>query len=517
MPAISEPHYRAIATGKRARQLAAIPQSWLLPASSLPPASVLDVRSFPRDCGLLTSRELDITEKHDATSLALAIRERVFTSVAVVTAFCKRAALAQQLTHCLTEIFFSEALARARWLDEELERTGKTVGPLHGVPVSVKDSFQIVGHDSSIGLAALANQPATENSPLIDMLVKAGAVLYCKTNVPQTLMALDSQNWLFGRTLNPVNWACTAGGSSGGEGALIAMRGSVLGVGTDVGGSIRIPAMCNGLYGIKPSVGRVPYAGQVSGTRPGMEGVGIKACAGPIATSVRDCELFLRTVADARPWEVDTGAVFGEWDANGQGDLTNRMKPLIGVVRSDGLIEPLPPVAKAIEETVRALRKEDVEVVEMDVPQFKKCQSLANKLLGIDGNNTVLDIVERTGEPLIPWLSTRVRRKELMGLDTLLTLNQRKTEIEMEMLKIWKDPNSGRTIDAFICPVAPHPVPPMDRWNGVSYTLSFNLLDYPTGVIPVRSLKEEDLVGEIGTTWDNGWDESNRKLCKFEI
>jgi amidase len=115
------------------------------------------------------------------------------------------------------------------------------------VPISLKDTFKIRGTDSSIGIAGLAFKPAESNSALVDILLGAGAVLYCKTNVPQTLMALDSDNWLFGRLRNPRNGDVTAGGSSGGEGALIAMRGSVLGVGTDVGGSIRIPAMCNGL------------------------------------------------------------------------------------------------------------------------------------------------------------------------------------------------------------------------------------------------------------------------------
>lgn len=93
--------------------------------------------------------------------------------------------------------------------------------------------------DASIGIAALAFNPSDSASTLVETLLQAGAVLYCKTNVPQTLMALDSHNNVFGRTLNPRNLMVTAGGSSGGEGALVAMRGSVLGVGTDVGGSIR--------------------------------------------------------------------------------------------------------------------------------------------------------------------------------------------------------------------------------------------------------------------------------------
>lgn len=109
------------------------------------------------------------------------------------------------------------------------------------------------------------NRPAADfNSPLVDILLDNGAVLYVKTNIPQTLMTADSENNVFGRVLNPNKLTLTAGGSSGGEGALVGMRGSILGVGTDIGGSIRIPAFCCGTYGFKPSTDRVPFGGQTN-------------------------------------------------------------------------------------------------------------------------------------------------------------------------------------------------------------------------------------------------------------
>jgi len=111
-----------------------------------------------------------------------------------------------------------------------MEKTGKPFGPLHGLPVSIKDSFYYPGYDASIGMTAFCFQPVTETSPIVKMLLDAGAVLYVKTNVPQTLMSLDSVNHVFGRTLNPRNRKLTAGGSTGGEGPLIALRGSLLGV-----------------------------------------------------------------------------------------------------------------------------------------------------------------------------------------------------------------------------------------------------------------------------------------------
>jgi amidase len=505
----TEAPWKAIAKQKQEERHSRIPSAWLLP--SPPPPSTLDVRSIPRTSGILTSHELSITENYDATSLADAIRSHKFTAEEVTIAFCKRAAIAQQVCNCLTEIFFNDAIERANFLDKEYKRTGKTLGPLHGVPVSLKDSFDVSGYDSSIGIASLAGNPAKTSALLVDILLEKGAVLYCKTNIPQTLMALDSDNNVFGRVLNPRNRLVTAGGSSGGEGALAAMRGSVLGVGTDVGGSIRIPAMCGGLYGIKPSAQRVPYVGQENGTRKGASNIGLKASAGPIAGSLRDCELFLKTISDSKPWERDPSLAYGVWTEQG----SIEKKPLLGVIRHDGVITPLPPVSKVLDETVQILRKSGVEVIEIDAPAFKKCQSAANKFFGIDGGNHVFDLLEATKEPLIPWLSTRLRRRPPISIDKLVDIHAQKVELETEMLKIWRDPKTGRRIDAIICPVAPHPVPPIDRWNGVSYTSSFVLLDYPAGTLPVRDLKKEDLKGKLNDSRPFGsWDKINRGLCE---
>jgi len=106
----------------------------------------------------------------------------------------KRGAISHQLTNCITEPLFSSALTRAAFLDEYLARTGQPLGPLHGLPISVKDSFHVARVDSSIGIASLCFKPALENASLMQLLLDAGAVIHCKTNVPQTLMALDSVN-----------------------------------------------------------------------------------------------------------------------------------------------------------------------------------------------------------------------------------------------------------------------------------------------------------------------------------
>ncbi|EMR64716.1 putative general amidase-b protein [Eutypa lata UCREL1] len=200
----------------------------------------------PLTCGLLNETESRITSDYDATALLEKLKAGVWSAEQATMAFCKRAAIAHQLTNCLTEIFFDDAIGRAKKLDQECDpksRRGKPLPPLFGLPVSLKDSFQVAGYDTSTGLGCYVDEPAQDNSALAAMLIDLGAVLYCKTNLPQSIMTGDSDNNVFGRTLNPRNKLLTAGGSTGGEGALLALRGSILGVGTDIGGSIRVPSL----------------------------------------------------------------------------------------------------------------------------------------------------------------------------------------------------------------------------------------------------------------------------------
>ena len=129
--------WRDIATRKKAEQQARIPEAWRLPESTdLEKGNILQV---PRQSGILTDAELQITEDYDATELVDELAKGNLSSTAVATAFCKRAAIAQQLTNCLTEILFDDAIARAKELDAHFDRTGQPFGPLHGLPVSLCD------------------------------------------------------------------------------------------------------------------------------------------------------------------------------------------------------------------------------------------------------------------------------------------------------------------------------------------------------------------------------------------
>lgn len=136
---------------KRSLQLASIPPAWRLPPSSQQPSPQTTIETI-HSSNILTPQELKWTETADICALYTLIASREVSSVQLTTAFCKRAAIAQQLTRCLTEIFFDRALIRAKELDEHLEETGRTVGPLHGLPVSVKDRFDIKGLDTTVGM-----------------------------------------------------------------------------------------------------------------------------------------------------------------------------------------------------------------------------------------------------------------------------------------------------------------------------------------------------------------------------
>lgn len=430
--------------------------------------------------------------------------------------------MAHQLTRCLTEPLFDRALRRAKELDDHLQRTGSHAGPLHGLPVSVKDTFNVEGVDSGIGLSALAFQPARSNAALVDLLHSLGAIVIAKTNIPQTLATLDSCNHLFGRTLNPLNRQWTAGGSTGGEGALVALRGSMVGFGTDIGGSIRVPAMCQGIYGFKPSTGRVPYGGQESGQVAGKGRIALQPVAGPLARSVADIAAVMAEIVPRAELFGEDG-IPGYWPAPPvPAALAASRSFTVGVLKTDGLVTPLPPITRVLSEVAQLLRRTPgVEVVDISLPPvLPKCQALAGRLMGVDDGANMLDLIEGMGESLMPWLQGRMKRGKALTVGQLAQLHAQRADIEREMMKMWtlsSGSDRARRVDAIICPIAPHPVPQMDRYNAVGYTSTFVLLDYPAGVVPVRSFAESDL--ELGHEMKDpvlgSWDKMNRQLCMF--
>lgn len=460
---------------KRRQVAAKIPESWRLSRNILDGVSEIariDVRDVPRECGILEPSEVDITENYDATELLAQLAAGRLTSYQVTLAFCKRAAIAQQLISCLTEIFFDRALERARQLDEHLAQTKQPVGPLHGLPISVKDSFNIKGVDTTIGFVSFLDRPpASANAVLIDVLQQLGAVLYVKTNIPQTMMTTDSQNNVFGRVLNPSRLNLTAGGSSGGEGALMAMRGAPIGIGTDIAGSIRIPALCNGTFGFKPSVGRVPYKGQTSASRKGMPGVGPSA--GPLTNSARDAEILLRVVLDAPGTRMDETTLGLPWMPS-----PPKQTLRLGLSVEDPMLPLHPPMLRVLQSTAEKLRAAGHTVIDVtkDLPSAVHGSDTTFSFFNLDPDRTPIRHIDASGEPRVQSLVVSYPPDEEFvkpTLNTVFDLNVARQEFTAQINKVFVD----NELDALLCPGYQSCAQPHERYRVPVYTVIANLLD----------------------------------------
>lgn len=227
----------------------------------------------------------------DATALAERIRRRELSAAELHGALEERAAaLNPALGALVTPI--PGAAERARAADEALAR-GEESGPLHGVPFTVKDSFDTAGVRTTRGSLVFAEHVPKRDAEVVRRLGRAGAIPVAKTNVPEFVLWWETDNRVFGRTANPWDVERTAGGSSGGEAAAIAAGLSPLGIGSDLGGSIRLPASYCGVAGLKPTHGRVPLTGHWPETLLRFMHAGF------LARSVRDLALALSLAAGA--------------------------------------------------------------------------------------------------------------------------------------------------------------------------------------------------------------------------
>src|SRR5579871_2215542 len=185
---------------------------------------------------------------------------------------------------------------RVRREAQAAERTmqAEDIGPLHGVPISIKSSIEVAGYRWECGSRLREKYIATQDAPLVARLKNAGAIVLGVTNTPEFLMAWETDNLLCGRTNNPWDLARTPGGSSGGEAAAIAAVMSAGGVGSDGGGSIRVPAHFSGICGLKPTPGRVPATGHYPPPGGPFALIGV---VGPMARTVSDVDLLFRATA----------------------------------------------------------------------------------------------------------------------------------------------------------------------------------------------------------------------------
>lgn len=493
--------WKFLVEDKLRRQTEAIPKEWVVPT---PPADTLKVVGFPEQCGLLSPQELLITNEVDVEVLLQKLATREWSSVDVTIAFYKRAILAHQVTNCLTEIFVERALKIASELDARLERTGVVAGPLHGLPVSLKDQLSIEGLETTIGYVSLIGKYAKKNAVLVNILLEAGAVPFVRTNVPQTLMWGETFNNVFGRTTNPYNRSLTCGGSSGGEGALIASKGSPLGVGSDVGGSIRIPAAYCGLYGLRPSYHRVPYEGAMNS----LEGQdSVPSVFGPMSNSLSGIKAFLKAVVDLKPWTKDPFAVRKPWDESAY-ELSEHgggKHLCFGIMWNDGVLTPHPPVLRGLKLTKDALVKAGHAVIDWKPINHKEMSDTVTAIWSAGAREDFQVTTLDTGEPIIATMlpdsetiteavvDSRFPQGDISAY-RLWQLHKRKAELRKEYLDLWEktvqDTGTGRPVDAIIAPAAPYAAPPHGKNRPAGYTRVYNVLDYPVVIIPVSQVDQ---------------------------
>jgi amidase len=373
-----------------------------------------------------------------ATALAQRIREREVSSEEVVVAYLKQIEQVNPTINAIVQLTAEAALTKARQADEALAR-GDVRGPLHGVPFTAKDVFDVAGVISAVGLPERASFAPDRDACVIARMRAAGAILLGKTNCPPGGGGGESDNPIYGRTSNPYDTTRTSGGSSGGEAAIIAACGSPLGLGSDSGGSIRVPAHFCGVAGLKPTSGRVPNTGTLN--HPG----GLsdpRTQIGSIARYVTDLGPAFAVIAGV-DWR-DSGVIPMPL---GDPQLLTTQGLRVAYYTNDGLMTATPTTTTTVQQAAQALAEAKLIVEEARPEQIADA----------------LDITKRY------W-----QQHELSG-----------AQVE----ELFADWDGFRThmltfiehYDVVLCPVSAFPAPLHGEMTveGFSYTIPFSLCGWP--------------------------------------
>jgi len=244
--------------------------------------------------------------RRTAIDLAALIARREASSAEVVEAHLDRIEAVNTKLNAVVRVLADSARSQAAEADRKVA-AGEALGPLHGVPITVKENIDMAGLPTTQGVRALAEVVAPVDAPVVERMRAAGAIPIARTNLPDFGFRVHTQSDLHGLTRNPWNRARTTAGSSGGEAAALSSGMSPLGLGNDIGGSLRNPASACGIASIRPSFGRVPDAGSTSPADRPMAGQ-LMAVQGPMARRVADVRLGLKVIAGAHPrdpWALD--------------------------------------------------------------------------------------------------------------------------------------------------------------------------------------------------------------------
>lgn len=424
--------------------------------------------------------------------------------------------------NCCTEILLES-------FDQLKNIESSKKGLLYGVPISIKENVGYKGHDSSCGVLGKLDQPASEDSVVVQVLKKQGAIPFVKTNIPQGLLNYDCSNPIYGQTLNPHNSRKTPGGSSGGEGALIGGGGSLLGLGSDIGGSIRIPSSFCGICGFKPTSLRLSSQGTSSCCR-GQKSV--LSSLGPMARDVDSLALCMQALLCEHMFQLDPTVPPVPFNQK----MYMSSKPLrIGYYENDGYQQPSPSMRRGLRETKALLERAGHTLVPFTPPKimYAMHELVVKGILG-DGTTTLLSYLE--GGPIDPCLKSQtlvyslpfavkkvlsVLLKPLFpriadslraccGVGSVQALWKQHAAVEdyiHEVVAEWR----RCEMDVLLCPMlgpAYNLLYCGKLTSALSSTILFNMLNFPAGVVPVSTVTAEDeqelkcYKGNFGDLWD---------------
>ncbi|WP_039883473.1 amidase family protein [Achromobacter piechaudii] len=323
-----------------------------------------------------------------AVELASRIRQREVSAVQAAQSALDRLDAVNPALNAVIDHRPEDVLARARDVDAQLAR-GENPGLLAGVPVTVKVNVDQAGYATTNGVSLQKDLIATDNNPVVDNLLRAGAVILGRTNTPAFSLRWFTGNRLHGDTRNPRNAALTPGGSSGGAASAVAAGIGHLAHGTDIAGSIRYPAYACGVHGLRPSLGRVPAYNAALPER--SIGGQLTAVSGPLGRTIADVRLGLAVMAarDPRdPWWVPAPLV---------GPDVPRRAALC--VNPDGM-DTQPAVVKALQEAARRLSDAGWTVDTLDaVPPMQEAADLQIRMWMADGYEAMVAAAEKEGDP----------------------------------------------------------------------------------------------------------------------
>ncbi|XP_052331247.1 fatty-acid amide hydrolase 1-like [Oncorhynchus keta] len=454
--------------------------------------------------------------------LSKQLKDGTLTPQAVFHSYMEKTLEVNRRLNCCTEVLLES------W-DQLEDVYSHKDGLLYGVPVSIKENIGYKGHDSTCGVICKLDLPATRDSVLVEVLKRQGAIPFVKTNVPQGLQNFDCGNPIYGLTLNPHNPQKTSGGSSGGEGALIGGGGSVLGLGSDIGGSIRIPSSFCGICGFKPTANRLSLRGASSCIR-GQKSV--LSSLGPMARDVDSLALCMQALLCDHMFRLDPTVPPISFNQQ----VYQSSKPLrIGYYENDGYAMPSPSMGRALRETKALLEKAGHTLVSFSPPRliYAMHELVVRGLLG-DGCTTLLSHLK--GGPvdpclrdqIIPYSLPRTVKKilsillkrifpriaasldSLRGVGSVQDLWRHHADVEdyiHEVIAEWR----RCELDVLLCPmVGPAYIHnyPGQLTSTLTYTIIYNLLNFPAGVVPVSTVTAEDeeelrhYEGNYGDLWD---------------